>query len=136
MFLWLILFSIDMFGQKADIVDPKSDYSDFAGGFGILNGISDKNINAVKSIMLYEKTNDYILYGKTGGGNNHNYEESKKLKNIKAMEITKTHENYTAWIVILSNLVSILIYTSGFIITLRLGWINRIDNFWKWIYSR
>ena len=42
------------------------------------------------------------------------------------MEITKTHENFPAWIVILSNLVSILIYTSGFIITLRLGWIAAV----------
>lgn len=33
-----------------------------------LNGFSDKNINAVKSIMLYETTSDYRLYGKTGGG--------------------------------------------------------------------
>ena len=39
------------------------------------------------------------------------------------MKTTETHENYPIWIVILSNIVSILIYTSGFIITLRLGWI-------------
>lgn len=39
------------------------------------------------------------------------------------MEITKTHDNFPVWIVILSNLVSILIYISGFVITLRLGWI-------------
>jgi hypothetical protein len=52
-----------------------------------------------------------------------NDEEIKNHKNIKDMEITKTHENFPAWIVILSNLVSILIYTSGFIITLQLGWI-------------
>lgn len=39
------------------------------------------------------------------------------------MEITKTHDNFPAWIVILSNIVSILIYISGFMITLRLGWI-------------
>jgi len=42
------------------------------------------------------------------------------------MEITKTHENFPVWIVILSNLVSILIYSSGFIITLRLGWIAAV----------
>ena len=33
-----------------------------------LNGISEKNIDAVKDIMLYETTSDYKLYGKTGGG--------------------------------------------------------------------
>jgi beta-lactamase class D len=33
-----------------------------------LIGFSDKNIEAVKSIMLYETTNDYKLYGKTGSG--------------------------------------------------------------------
>jgi beta-lactamase class D len=33
-----------------------------------LTGFSDKNIDAVKSIMLYETTSDYKLYGKTGGG--------------------------------------------------------------------
>jgi beta-lactamase class D len=33
-----------------------------------LKGFSDKNIDAVKSIMLYESTPDYKLYGKTGGG--------------------------------------------------------------------
>ncbi len=33
-----------------------------------LDGFSDKNIEAVKSIMLYESTPDYKLYGKTGGG--------------------------------------------------------------------
>jgi beta-lactamase class D len=33
-----------------------------------LKGFSDKSIDAVKSIMLYESTNDYKLYGKTGGG--------------------------------------------------------------------
>jgi beta-lactamase class D len=33
-----------------------------------LNGISDKSIDAVRSIMLYEKTDDYLLYGKTGTG--------------------------------------------------------------------
>jgi hypothetical protein len=42
------------------------------------------------------------------------------------MEITKTHDNYPIWIVILSNLVSILIYISGFMITLRLGWIAAV----------
>ena len=31
-------------------------------------GFSDKNIDAVKSIMLYETTPDYKLFGKTGGG--------------------------------------------------------------------
>jgi hypothetical protein len=39
------------------------------------------------------------------------------------MEITKTHENYPARLIILSNLVSFLIYVSGFLITLRAGWI-------------
>jgi beta-lactamase class D len=33
-----------------------------------LNGFSNKNMNAVKDIMLYETTPDYKLYGKTGGG--------------------------------------------------------------------
>jgi len=39
------------------------------------------------------------------------------------METSKTYENYPVWIVTLSNLVSILIYISGFMITLRLVWI-------------
>ena len=39
------------------------------------------------------------------------------------METSKTYENYPFWIVTLSNLVSILIYASGLIITYRLGWI-------------
>ncbi len=39
------------------------------------------------------------------------------------MEITKTHDNFPAWIILLSNIVSILIYVSGFIILQRLGWI-------------
>jgi beta-lactamase class D len=34
-----------------------------------LEGFSDKNMESVKNIMLYETTNDYKLYGKTGGGN-------------------------------------------------------------------
>jgi beta-lactamase class D len=33
-----------------------------------LNGFSDKSINTVKSIMLYESTPQYKLYGKTGAG--------------------------------------------------------------------
>ena len=33
-----------------------------------LNEFSDRNIEAVKSIMIYETTDDYKLYGKTGGG--------------------------------------------------------------------
>jgi beta-lactamase class D len=33
-----------------------------------LTGFSDKNIDAVMGIMLYEKKTDYKLYGKTGGG--------------------------------------------------------------------
>lgn len=33
-----------------------------------LDGFSDKNIDAVKNIMLYETTPDYKLYGKTGSG--------------------------------------------------------------------
>lgn len=37
------------------------------------------------------------------------------------MEITKTHDNFPAWIVFLSNMVSILIYLSGFVITLSLS---------------
>ena len=39
------------------------------------------------------------------------------------MEATKTYSNFPFWIVILSNLVSILIYFSGFTILIRLGWI-------------
>lgn len=42
------------------------------------------------------------------------------------METTKTYENFPTWIVVLSNSVSILIYSSGFIITLRLGWIAAV----------
>ena len=42
------------------------------------------------------------------------------------MEITKTHDNFPFWIVILSNSVSILIYISGFIITFSLSWIAAI----------
>ena len=42
------------------------------------------------------------------------------------MENTKTHDNFPIWIVILSSLVSILIYSSGFIITFRLGWIAAV----------
>jgi hypothetical protein len=38
------------------------------------------------------------------------------------MEKTKTFDNFPVWIVILSNLVSILIYGSGLIITLSIGW--------------
>jgi beta-lactamase class D len=34
-----------------------------------LNGISETTIDAVKSIMKYESTPFYTLYGKTGGGN-------------------------------------------------------------------
>lgn len=34
-----------------------------------LPGISDRTINIVKEIMLYESTDNYKLYGKTGGGN-------------------------------------------------------------------
>ena len=45
------------------------------------------------------------------------------------MEITKTHDNFPFWIVILSNLVSILIYISGFIITLNLSWIVAVLYF-------
>lgn len=33
-----------------------------------LNGFSSKNIDAVKSMMLYETTDNYKLYGKTGSG--------------------------------------------------------------------
>ena len=42
------------------------------------------------------------------------------------MEKTKTYENFPFRIVFLSNLNSILIYGSGFIITLRLGWITAV----------
>ena len=34
-----------------------------------LNGFSKKTQQSVKSIMLYEETENYKLYGKTGGGN-------------------------------------------------------------------
>jgi len=33
-----------------------------------LSGFSDKNMDAVKSIMLYESVSDYKLYEKTGSG--------------------------------------------------------------------
>jgi hypothetical protein len=39
------------------------------------------------------------------------------------MDTTKTYNNFPFWIVTLSNLVSILIYVSGFVIIIRLGWI-------------
>jgi hypothetical protein len=39
------------------------------------------------------------------------------------MGSTKTYANYPMWIVTLSNSVSILIYISGVILTLQLGWI-------------
>jgi len=42
------------------------------------------------------------------------------------MEITKPHDNFPLRIVILSNTVSILVYFSGFIITLSLSWIAAI----------
>jgi hypothetical protein len=42
------------------------------------------------------------------------------------MEITKTYDNFPLQIVILSNSVSILVYLSGFIITLTLSWIAAI----------
>ena len=42
------------------------------------------------------------------------------------MEITKTYDNFPLRIVILSNSVSILIYLSGFMITLSLSWIAAI----------
>ena len=42
------------------------------------------------------------------------------------MEITKTYDNFPLWIVILSNSVTILIYLSGFMITLSLSWIAAI----------
>jgi hypothetical protein len=42
------------------------------------------------------------------------------------MESTKSHDNFPLWIPILSNLVSVLIYLSGFIITLSLSWIAAI----------
>ena len=42
------------------------------------------------------------------------------------MKTPQTYDNFPIWIVMLSNLVSILIYSSGFFITLRLGWIAAI----------
>jgi hypothetical protein len=39
------------------------------------------------------------------------------------MKKTKTYEEYPVWVVVLSNLVSLFIYGSGFIILLHLGWI-------------
>ena len=42
------------------------------------------------------------------------------------MEITKTHDNFPSWIVILSNSNSILTYLSGLIITYSLSWIAAI----------
>jgi hypothetical protein len=42
------------------------------------------------------------------------------------METVKTYENYPFRIVILSNLVSLLIYLLGFIITNKIGWIYSI----------
>ena len=42
------------------------------------------------------------------------------------MEITKTYDNFPLRIVLLSNTVSILIYLSGFMITLSLSWIAAI----------
>ncbi len=42
------------------------------------------------------------------------------------METKESYENYPTWIPVLSNFVSFLIYGSGFIITLRLGWIAAV----------
>jgi len=42
------------------------------------------------------------------------------------METNKTYDNFPLRIVIISNLVSFLIYGSGLIITLRLGWIAAV----------
>lgn len=39
------------------------------------------------------------------------------------MEITKSYENFPVRIVILSNLVTVLLYAAGLIIMIRLGWI-------------
>jgi hypothetical protein len=39
------------------------------------------------------------------------------------MEVSKTYVNYPAWIVILSNLSAVLIYSSGFIIIQHSGWV-------------
>lgn len=39
------------------------------------------------------------------------------------METVKTYENFPVWMVVLANLVSVLIYISGMVITLRLSWI-------------
>jgi hypothetical protein len=37
------------------------------------------------------------------------------------METTKKHDNYPVWMVMVSNMVSVLIYALGFIVMLRLG---------------
>ena len=42
------------------------------------------------------------------------------------METSKTHDNFPARIVILSNLVSTLIYITGFMIIFRIGWIAAV----------
>ncbi|MBN1971176.1 MAG: hypothetical protein JW870_17550 [Candidatus Delongbacteria bacterium] len=42
------------------------------------------------------------------------------------METTKTYDNFPVWIVFLSNIFSVLIYISGLVITLRLGWIAAV----------
>jgi hypothetical protein len=42
------------------------------------------------------------------------------------MEISKTYDNFPVRIVIISNLVSILIYASGLVIMLRSGWLPAI----------
>jgi hypothetical protein len=39
------------------------------------------------------------------------------------MDTSKTYDNFPFWIVALSNLASFLIYVSGFMIIIRLGWI-------------
>ena len=42
------------------------------------------------------------------------------------METIQTYDRFPAWIVLLSNLVSLLIYTSGFVITIHASWIVAI----------
>jgi|WetSurMetagenome_2_1015567.scaffolds.fasta_scaffold01513_10 hypothetical protein len=39
------------------------------------------------------------------------------------METAKTYENFPAWIPVVSNSVTILIWAAGFVIMLRLGWV-------------
>jgi beta-lactamase class D len=62
---------IDKFWLCGSIEISINEQIDFLKKFYLrkLDGFSDKTIEAVKSIMLYDTTPDYKLYGKTGGGN-------------------------------------------------------------------